>query len=355
MIYELTINNGIIDNRALVVHTELPKNCGIYHKTADEIENWNTNIPAVPGTMLYPLSFDFDATCYFYILTDVFCNLAYAQKKLQFDCVYISDENKVIYDRVAELVAKLEINKPIVSHRDVKCEKIVAADFHKPFNFPLFDYCYPNRFVELRSYMQQLRELFMPDSKKSDLAIYISRDYKADRSIVNEEEFINYVREHLYPNLLVYRDYNKDTIEQQAKLFSSASTVISPFGAGLTNALFCSPDTRIIELKCRSEAPQDCYLELFQIVEGLKHTVIFTDTFIDENRHQFYKNVSKWDRNTYYKRMREEAYHYLHFVDPEKFVEAVKSGHSYSDITDVDDLHNYVEDCCECITQHWPS
>ena len=345
----------MIHDSTLVVHSKLPDNCGVHHKLPNDITNWDTDIPTVQGTVFYPLSFDFADTCYFYILTDVFCSLSHAQETdLHFDYVYVPDENKVIYERVVELITKLGIDKPIISHRNVKCGKVVVTDFHKPFNFPLFDYCYPNRFVELKKYMYKLRKLFKPASKESNLAIYISREPGVDRSVVNEAEFVNYIRAHLYPDLIVYNNYNKDTIEEQAQLFSSASTVISPFGAGLTNTVFCSPDTKIIELKCRSEASQDCYLEIFQVVEGLKHFVIFTDTFINESKQQHFKGIKDWDRNTFNDKMREEAYHYVHFVDPERFVEAVKSGYSYSDITAVDDLHSFLEDCHNDIIQHWP-
>ena len=38
------------------------------------------------------------------------------------------------------------------------------------------------------------------------------------------------------------------SVQEQAELFASASAVVGPHGAGLTNIVFCKPQTKVIEL-----------------------------------------------------------------------------------------------------------
>ncbi|HBW56875.1 MAG TPA: hypothetical protein DEF27_03370, partial [Oscillatoriales bacterium UBA8482] len=38
------------------------------------------------------------------------------------------------------------------------------------------------------------------------------------------------------------------SVAEQARLFAHAKVIIAPHGAGLTNLMFCSPETIVIEL-----------------------------------------------------------------------------------------------------------
>jgi len=92
-----------------------------------------------------------------------------------------------------------------------------------------------------------LRKAFLPvDSYKKDcekLKIYVSRGGSATRGLSNENEFIEILKAHGFT--IISPEYL--TVSQQAELFSKASVVIAAHGAALTNAVFCSQGTRIVE------------------------------------------------------------------------------------------------------------
>ena len=81
-------------------------------------------------------------------------------------------------------------------------------------------------------------------SKKESNKIYISRKNANQRKLLNEDEIINFLRVEGY--LIVFAE--DLAFEQQITLFANADVVISPHGSGLSNIIFCSPGTKVIEL-----------------------------------------------------------------------------------------------------------
>ncbi|MFM6194129.1 MAG: glycosyltransferase family 61 protein, partial [Planktothrix sp.] len=59
------------------------------------------------------------------------------------------------------------------------------------------------------------------------------------------------------------------TISEQAELMASASVVLAPHGAGLSNLVFCQPGTKVIELFAPTHIPP-CYRIISNICE-LEH------------------------------------------------------------------------------------
>ncbi|WP_017296482.1 glycosyltransferase family 61 protein [Geminocystis herdmanii] len=80
--------------------------------------------------------------------------------------------------------------------------------------------------------------------KNPQKKIYISRVRSSNRRIINEIEVINlllkYGFEIIHLELL--------TVAKQAELLSQAKIVISPHGSGLSNLVFCQPNTKVIEI-----------------------------------------------------------------------------------------------------------
>jgi capsular polysaccharide biosynthesis protein len=74
--------------------------------------------------------------------------------------------------------------------------------------------------------------------------IYISRNKGKTRRVIQEERIIEVLTSYgftvVYPENL--------SVAQQIKMFSEVEAVVSPHGAALTNTIFCSPGTRVIEL-----------------------------------------------------------------------------------------------------------
>lgn len=82
--------------------------------------------------------------------------------------------------------------------------------------------------------------------------LYITRVDAAARPLVNETEVINLVAAHGFEVV----DPGRLSFADQIALFASASVVIGPHGAGLTNAGFCDSNSTLIELRALNRASQ---------------------------------------------------------------------------------------------------
>ncbi|MBW4673033.1 MAG: glycosyltransferase family 61 protein [Desmonostoc geniculatum HA4340-LM1] len=74
--------------------------------------------------------------------------------------------------------------------------------------------------------------------------IYISRDRAAFRRVINEDELVQFLNKFNFEVIFL----EKISVAEQASVLSSASVIVAPHGAGLSNLVFCSPGTKIIEL-----------------------------------------------------------------------------------------------------------
>ena len=86
------------------------------------------------------------------------------------------------------------------------------------------------------------------DSINSSERVYISRHGATYRRIHNEHELIPLLEEHDFE----FVKLEAYSIEEQANILSRAKIVISSHGAGLTNLVFCTPGTKVIEMFPRS-------------------------------------------------------------------------------------------------------
>lgn len=75
---------------------------------------------------------------------------------------------------------------------------------------------------------------------------YISRS-RTDRRPINNEEEVEKMLIKLGFKVLFLEEY---PFEEQIRLMKSASLIVSPHGAGLTNIVYCAPETIVIELLC---------------------------------------------------------------------------------------------------------
>ena len=92
-----------------------------------------------------------------------------------------------------------------------------------------------------------LKQKFLPESFKNVTAnrrIYMSREKAASRSVVNQDELMQRLELLNFESVIL----ESLTISEQAELMASASVVLAPHGAGLSNIVFCQPGTKVIEL-----------------------------------------------------------------------------------------------------------
>jgi len=105
--------------------------------------------------------------------------------------------------------------------------------------------------------------------------IYISRQQASYRRIVNDDEVIKYLEK------FGFRSVKLETmsIAEQASCLAAAKVVVAPHGGGLTNLVFCSPGTKVIELFSPLYVPY-CYWMISNLC-GLEHYYLIGD-LVDE-------------------------------------------------------------------------
>jgi capsular polysaccharide biosynthesis protein len=93
-----------------------------------------------------------------------------------------------------------------------------------------------------------LRQTFLPHITlaKTDIQnkIYICRAKAKNRQLVNELEVDELLHNQGFKTVFL----EEMTVLEQVAVFANAEAIVAPHGSGLTNIVFCSPHTKIIEL-----------------------------------------------------------------------------------------------------------
>jgi hypothetical protein len=88
--------------------------------------------------------------------------------------------------------------------------------------------------------------------------VYLSRRRAAKRTIVNEAEVVDVLLEFGF-QIICAEDLS---LAEQVQMFSAARHLVSNHGAGLTNALFMSAGSNLLELRHRKDGINNCYFTL---------------------------------------------------------------------------------------------
>jgi tetratricopeptide (TPR) repeat protein/capsular polysaccharide biosynthesis protein len=95
--------------------------------------------------------------------------------------------------------------------------------------------------------------------------IYISRQQASYRRIVNEDEIISFLETFGFCTVKL----ETMSVAEQAACLAAAKVVVAPHGAGLTNLVFCTPGTKVIEIFSPIYVPY-CYWMISNLC-GLEH------------------------------------------------------------------------------------
>ena len=102
--------------------------------------------------------------------------------------------------------------------------------------------------------------------------IYISRSQASYRQIINEEEMINFLAMYGFQKVT----FESMSFAEQVACMAGAEVVIAPHGAGLTNLVFCAPQTKVIEFfspeyvaNCYWQISHTCQLEYYYLISQL--------------------------------------------------------------------------------------
>ncbi|MGL4378867.1 MAG: tetratricopeptide repeat protein, partial [Microcoleaceae cyanobacterium] len=87
--------------------------------------------------------------------------------------------------------------------------------------------------------------------------IYISRSHASYRKIINEEEMMTFLAKYGFQKVT----FESMSFAEQVACMAVAEVVIAPHGAGLTNLVFCAPQTKVIEI-FSPEYVANCYWQI---------------------------------------------------------------------------------------------
>lgn len=127
-----------------------------------------------------------------------------------------------------------------------------------------------------------LRNSFLPEQVKETKyhqteRIYISRKEASRRQVVNEQEVVSFLDTFDFENVTL----ESISVAKQAALLASAKVVIAAHGAGLTNLVFCSSGTKVIELFAPEYLVK--YYWIVSNVCGLEYYYLLGEQFQEEH------------------------------------------------------------------------
>jgi capsular polysaccharide biosynthesis protein len=136
---------------------------------------------------------------------------------------------------------------------------------------PLQNYCY--RYDA--TLINKTRELYINYFVENDNAepfrkIYISRKNASRRKFINEEDLISLMKKYDFEIV----ELESATLKDQVNLFSEAKLVVSMHGAALTNMLFMTPKTTVIEMYRKKSTPFELKSKVYKNlapVLGINH------------------------------------------------------------------------------------
>jgi len=125
------------------------------------------------------------------------------------------------------------------------------------------------------------------DQEDARLRLYVSRGSNGSRGVRNDEAVIEFLSGWDFSVIRC----EELTVAEQASLFRRADVVLGPHGAGFTNAVFCRPGTKIIELYNHWAAP--CFWFVSEFL-GLTHYTHYCDSKLDPSSSHEQRRLSNF-------------------------------------------------------------
>ena len=175
-------------------------------------------------------------------------------------------------------------------------KKILPNDYHAFVKNYVFAETRPWTSIFYPEHIEKVRNVFIEKLKEETFElspikkIYVSRKKANRRKIINEEELETYLI-NLGFESICFEDYS---IFEQVYLMQNADVLISMHGAGLTNTLFMSPKSTLLELTPLLENKKLFRFPFWRIssILDVNYFVQFCDT-INEGESDFYSRNIK--------------------------------------------------------------
>ncbi len=135
-----------------------------------------------------------------------------------------------------------------VSYRHIFSENLFVTQH--PYCLDNFDKDELNMPIWISKWLKKSFLNKINEAKKFPSKIYIDRrdsDYHEQRTIVNEDEIINFLKKKDFTPIQL----SKYSFIDQVKLFRDANHVVGLHGAGFSNIVFCKDNTNILEFRTK--------------------------------------------------------------------------------------------------------
>ncbi len=184
---------------------------------------------------------------YYHLLTDLLSHLVDAPR---FPVLVPEFMPIVFLDFLREAGFEVQVLGADVFH----VEKLIIPEMKTPeWNI--------DKVKKIRTFLKNLYPKLFYQEKKSQERIYVSRKLAVKRHLTNEDDFLGVLEKHEFQKVYL----EQMSIREQVELFSSASHVIGPHGAGLTNVIFAPFDVKILEIRPLLNSGQFCFENLFSL------------------------------------------------------------------------------------------
>jgi len=276
--FMLTIPNGVvqgmhglvlIDNQC--IDEMIWRDCPSFYMPAHKIKK--ENIIKVSGKVAVITQPAYDN--YFHWMTEILARLAFLEKEgIYYDYLYVPQKSKFMKETLRLWgIQEEKIIAPTSEDFAVQADQIILPSLVSNSNYgwtQFVNYIRP----DLVSYVKD--KLFTAAKKQNimDLPkrVFISRKDAPFRKLLNEDE----VFAQLEPYGFVRYELSKLSVAEQIMLFNQAEIIISPQGTGLANSIFCTENTKIIEL---FQSLGDCTFWYISQIFNLDYTPIKTIPF----------------------------------------------------------------------------
>jgi len=228
-------SSGIIISKEKVLITDFSRKFGV-PILKRQLKSWSFNMIEHPYTKVAIVTTE-GANTYYHWLFDILPRIFLLEKSGLMNEIESFVFPELMYDFQRESL--LKIGFPLEKILEIKPNEYIEA---KEMILPSL----PSKLGTVNKWaLDFLRSRLGEHSSKNDVnKIYISRKNANQRRLLNEDEIINFLRVEGY--LIVFAE--DLSFEQQITIFANANVVISPHGSGLSNIIFCSPGTKVIEL-----------------------------------------------------------------------------------------------------------
>ncbi len=234
----------------------------------------------------YLLVHDAWSAGYFHWMSETLCRIMAADTLLDSHTVILPSQNNSIYSRRSALGSIFKTKQA------VKMTEGIHAESLQPFRLKNITYIKNNEYLKVPNLtivshlattgnyndniVNALRQRYLSyfeliDRKNSPRRkLYISRRNASRRRVINEASVTDLLKKYNYQ----ITTWERFCFRDQVTLASESDVLIGLHGAGLTNIMFMSSGTYLLELRVKGDKANNCY---FSLASALKINYLYQE------------------------------------------------------------------------------